>query len=45
MNILDAQLPFVNDQVGIQERLAKKFAADPSRQKLHLATGLAACRT
>jgi hypothetical protein len=38
MSILNKHLVFVNEQVGIQTRLAKKYANDQQRSELHLAT-------
>lgn len=38
MSILDKHIPFVNAQVGIQEKLAKKYSPTPHRAALHLAS-------
>ncbi len=38
MSMLNKHLVFVNEQVGIQTRLAKKYANDQQRSELHLAT-------
>ena len=38
MSILTEHLVFVNEQIGIQNRLSKKYAKDAQRSQLHTAT-------
>lgn len=38
MSILNSHMAFVNEQIGIQTRLAKKYANDQQRSELHLDT-------